>query len=211
MKYTEPIQYDKYTEVTYTQYNQGLWLKRIRFLAGIIVLPFLYPLILAAKISDSIFRTISEILSIIPYAFGIIIRYEFYKHVLNHCGENVVIGFGTVFFYKNISIGNNVLIGVYNIIHYCDFGDDVLIGDKCTFLSGRKYHNFDRTDIPIAYQGGKIKRIKIGNDTWIGSNAIIMESVGEGCVIGAGSVVTKEVEPYSICAGNPATVIRKRK
>jgi len=196
MKYTEPIQYDKYTDVTYTQYNQGLWLKRIRFLAGIIVLPFLYPLILAAKISDSIFRTISEILSIIPYAFGIIIRYEFYKHVLNHCGENVVIGFGTVFFYKNISIGNNVLIGVYNIIHYCDFGDDVLIGDKCTFLSGRKYHNL---------------RIKIGSDTWIGSNAIIMESVGEGCVIGAGSVVTKEVEPYSICAGNPATVIRKRK
>jgi len=43
------------------------------------------------------------------------------------------------------------------------------------------------------------------------ANAIIMESIGEGCVIGAGSVVTKEVEPYSICAGNPATVIRKRK
>lgn len=52
----------------------------------------------------------------------------------------------------------------------------------------------------------------IGNDVWIGSEAIIMPgvSVGNGAVIGARAVVTRDVEPYSIIGGNPAKVIRKR-
>jgi Acetyltransferase (isoleucine patch superfamily) len=54
--------------------------------------------------------------------------------------------------------------------------------------------------------------IAIGNDCWIGANALIMQGVtiGDGAIIGAGSVVTKDVEPYSIYCGNPAKQIRKR-
>lgn len=56
------------------------------------------------------------------------------------------------------------------------------------------------------------KETKIGNDVWIGNSALIMQgiTVGDGAVIGAGSIVTKDVEPYTIVAGNPARVIRKR-
>ena len=52
----------------------------------------------------------------------------------------------------------------------------------------------------------------IGNDVWIGNRAMILQGVtiGDGAVIGAGAVVTKDVEPYTIVAGNPARVIRKR-
>lgn len=58
--------------------------------------------------------------------------------------------------------------------------------------------------------GGKDYCIRIDNDVWIGAGAIIMNGVhlGEGCVIGAGSVVTKDVPPYTIVAGNPARVVR---
>jgi len=55
--------------------------------------------------------------------------------------------------------------------------------------------------------------LNIGHDVWIGSDVIILPSVkkiGNGAIIGAGSIVTKDVEPYSIVVGNPATVKRKR-
>ena len=54
--------------------------------------------------------------------------------------------------------------------------------------------------------------MEIGNDVWIGMNAMILSGVkiGDGAVVGAGSVVTKDVEPYAVVAGNPAREIRKR-
>lgn len=56
------------------------------------------------------------------------------------------------------------------------------------------------------------KTTTIGNDVWVGNRAMILQGVtiGDGAVVGAGSVVTKDVEPYTIVAGNPAKVIRKR-
>jgi len=211
MKIWGEVRNDRYTEVDYVQFAQPKSIKLLWKVGGIICLPIVYTLVLLAKASEYIFRTISELLSLLPFALGVIVRYEFYRRILCSCGENVIIGFGTVFYYRDISIGNNVLIGMYNTIHYCDFGNDVLTAEGCRFLSGSKYHNFDRVDIPMNRQGGQLKRIRIGDDTWIGANSVVMESVGEGCVIGAGAVVTKEVEPYSICVGNPARVIRKRR
>jgi acetyltransferase-like isoleucine patch superfamily enzyme len=54
--------------------------------------------------------------------------------------------------------------------------------------------------------------VAIGNDCWIGANTLILQGVtiGDGVIIGAGSIVTKDVEPYTICCGNPAKPIRKR-
>jgi acetyltransferase-like isoleucine patch superfamily enzyme len=52
--------------------------------------------------------------------------------------------------------------------------------------------------------------VTIGEDTWVGNCAIIMANIGKKCIIGAGSVVTKDIEDYSIVVGNPAKVIRKR-
>jgi len=54
--------------------------------------------------------------------------------------------------------------------------------------------------------------ITVGNDVWIGSRAIILSGVkiGDGAVVGAGSVVSKNVEPYAVVAGNPAKLIRHR-
>ncbi len=141
---------------------------------------------------------------------GTILRYEFYRFSLRRCGRNVMIGFGTVFIYRDIEIGDNVLIGMYNIVHHCDFGSYVLTAEGCRFLSGSQYHNFERLDVPMALQGGRIKRITVGDDCWIGANAVVMESLGTGSVVGAGSVVTAPVEPHSIVAGVPAKLVRKR-
>lgn len=56
-------------------------------------------------------------------------------------------------------------------------------------------------------------RITIGNDVWIGHNAIIVSScshIGDGAIIGAGAVVTKNIPPYAIVVGNPGKIVRYR-
>ncbi len=103
----------------------------------------------------------------------------------------------------------------------------VRFGNYCSVASEvrifRANHPTDRfTMHPLLYNPSmgyvsedKLSRphLEIGHDVWIGANAIILPgvmSVGSGSVIGAGSVVTKDVEPYTIVAGNPARVIGRR-
>lgn len=79
---------------------------------------------------------------------------------------------------------------------------------------GYTYHQGDplfRNIFPVVDEKEKFQ-IVIGNDVWIASHVLIMGGVkiGDGAIIGAGAVVVKDVEPYSIVAGNPAKLIRKR-
>ena len=74
-------------------------------------------------------------------------------------------------------------------------------------------HNFDKLDVPIKNQGVTKLKTVIGNDVWIGANVSIMAGVniGDGCVIAAGAVVTKDIPAHSIVGGVPAKVIKNRK
>ena len=201
---------NEYVDIDYLQFTASNKFQKIQALIGILFWPVILPLAFLAKQSDILFRTFSEFLSVIPYFPGVILRYEFYRFSLRKCGKNVLIEFGTVFIYPDIEIGDNVLIGRFNIIHHCDFGDYVLVGERCTFLSGSKQHNYSDTSVPIALQGGQKKRIRISRDCWIGSQSVVMESVSSGSIVAAGSIVQKPVEEMSIVAGVPAKLIRQR-
>jgi acetyltransferase-like isoleucine patch superfamily enzyme len=137
-------------------------------------------------------------------------RSEFYRRTLRSCGENVQFGFGTILNYSDISIGNHVSFGRYNNLGLVDFGDHVLVASQCSFLSGRHTHNFSDGEKPIHMQETNRIRITVGRDVWVGRGVIVMSSVGDGVVIGAGSVVTKPVEGHTVVAGNPARELRKR-
>jgi acetyltransferase-like isoleucine patch superfamily enzyme len=201
----------EYREIRYLQFNKSRAFRVCERIAGVLTWPLLWPIAMLARRSDILFRTISELLSIVPYLFGIIARYEFYRFALLGVGENVQIEFGVVFIEREVSIGSNVLIGRYCIVHHCDFGDFVLVGERCTFLSGSRQHSFKRQDTPMALQGGQKKKIYIGQDCWIGSHAIIMEDVAGSSIVAAGAVVTKSVSAGDIVGGNPATVIGQRR
>ena len=74
-------------------------------------------------------------------------------------------------------------------------------------------HRFSRTDIPIQEQGDEEPRaVVIGDDVWMGARAMVMPGVriGNGCVVAAGSVVTKDVPDLSVVAGVPAKVVSTR-
>lgn len=210
MKYKAKLGEEDYVAVEYYQYNHGKLFSVIWKVGCIFCFPILVPIILISKISDGAFKACSELLSILPSALGYIFRYVFYKFSMKHLGKNVFIDFGTIFYYPNISIGNNVTFGIGNIIQHCDFGNNVLVGDGCRFVGGTKKHNFQRTDIPICFQNGKIKQIRVSDDTWIDSSCVIMCCIGKGCVVKAGSVVREKPPPYSTCEGNPSRIIGNR-
>lgn len=90
-------------------------------------------------------------------------------------------------------------------------GDDVRISHHVSLIASS--HHFERTDIPIWQQGLYGKGITIGDDVLIGAGARILDGVtiGRGAIVGSGSVVTSDVLPYTIVAGNPAILIRRRK
>jgi acetyltransferase-like isoleucine patch superfamily enzyme len=140
----------------------------------------------------------------------VIARGEFYRFSLRRCGKNIVIEFGTVFLYRDVTVGDNVDVGRYVVIHHCDLGNYALVGEGSKLLSGSKQHNFERTDIPIALQGGKKKRISVGDDCWIGANSVVMDDLGRGSIVGAGAVVTKPVADFTIVVGNPARPVAQR-
>ncbi|MBJ7518894.1 MAG: acyltransferase [Solirubrobacteraceae bacterium] len=93
--------------------------------------------------------------------------------------------------------------------------DLVEIGDHCMFANGSfitdANHRFSDLTMPITWQGFESKGpTRIGDNVWAGANVVITSGVtiGERCVIGANSVVTADLPPYSIAAGAPARVLR---
>lgn len=107
--------------------------------------------------------------------------------------DNTVIGhFSHIIANKEVTIQRNVLIA-----------DKVFISD-CT-------HDYINVKIPIINQGiSFIKPVIIGEDSWIGENVSICgASIGKHCVIGANSVVTKDIPDYCVAVGSPAKIIKK--
>jgi len=204
------IEYGRYSDVDYLQFRSPRSIEIARAVAGVLTWPVVWPLAMLSRTSDMLFRTVSELLSLIPYVFGVVARAEFYRFALTHCGRNVVIEFGAMFIYRDIAIGDNVTINRYSIIHHCDIGSYALVGEHAVLLSGSRQHDIDRTDVPMALQRGRKKRIALGDDCWIGAHAVVMEDVGRGAVVGAGAIVNKPVPEFMIAVGNPARPIRRR-
>ena len=129
--------------------------------------------------------------------------------MLESCGKKVNIEKNAVFSAK-VSLGSRFGIGINARINgRCVIGYDVMMGTGCVIIT--RNHRHDRTDIPMMDQGFEEERpVFVGNDVWLGDRVIILPGVhiGDGCIIGAGSVVTRDIPPYSIAVGSPAKVIK---
>lgn len=112
----------------------------------------------------------------------------------------------------DIEIGNNTLIGLRNtLIGPIKIGNNVILAQNIV-LSGLN-HGYKDLNLPIREQKVNTKEIIIDDDSWIGANSTIVAGVhiGKHAIVAGGSVVTKDVPPYTIVAGNPAKVIKEIK
>jgi len=118
-------------------------------------------------------------------------------------GGTIVVDYSSSFnmnVHINADIGGKIEIG-----KYCLIGPNVLVRTA--------NHIYDDISIPIFKQGHSYKDITIGDDVWLGAKAIILAGVkiGSGAIVGAGSVVSKDVPENAVVVGNPAKVIKLRK
>ncbi len=107
----------------------------------------------------------------------------------------------------NSNIGPFAYIGCSGMI---TIGSNVMISPRVSIYA--ENHNFSRTDISMKEQGVTREDVVIEDNCWIAANSIVLAGVtiGKGSIVAAGSVVTKDVPPYSIVAGSPARVIKSR-
>lgn len=120
--------------------------------------------------------------------------------VLRDLGEGLVIG-------NNVGIAQGCFIQVRGKV---EIGSNIMFGPNVSIFS--ENHQISSRDKLLIDQATKREGVRIEDDVWIGTRSIILDgvTVGRGSVVGAGSIVTKDIPPYSIVAGAPAKVIRTR-
>jgi acetyltransferase-like isoleucine patch superfamily enzyme len=132
-----------------------------------------------------------------------------------------------------VESGSSVYSSSFGRYSFCGYDCDLYFAEVGSFTSigsrvivGSPSHPMDWVGMsPVFYKGrdsirtkfsvfslGDVAKTSIGHDVWIGNSAIILSGVriGNGAIVGAGAVVTKDVPPYGIVAGNPAKLIRYR-
>lgn len=190
------------------------------------------------KILKLLFQIYISILSSIPTEIGKRLRYIAYKPLFKRVNGYVSIDSGvTILGFENIELGNNVTFMKNSYIYAHDEGvlkignnftmnsnsqlgasfGKIIIGNDCAIAPNcvlrAANHTFDNPDIPFREQGHRYGEITIEDDVWISSNCVITANtrIGKSSIIAAGSVVTKDVEPYAVMGGIPAKIIKKRK
>jgi acetyltransferase-like isoleucine patch superfamily enzyme len=131
-------------------------------------------------------------------------------------GDGVLISRGCIVSGKDgpLAIGPRASIGAGCVMYAStrlEIGADTMLAAQC-YVGGGRYTVYGRTDVPIAEQPEPRSGVVIGDDCWLGAGVIVIDGVniGRGSVVAAGSVVTEDVEDYSVVAGAPARRIGSR-
>ncbi|MDQ7060708.1 MAG: acyltransferase [Sulfurimonas sp.] len=172
-----------------------------------------------------------------PTELGKKLRYIAYKPLFKKSGKFSIDTGVTILGFENIELGSNVSFMKNSYVYAHDGGGlvignnftmnsnsqlgasfgKIVIGDDCAIAPNcvlrASNHTFDNPDIPFREQGHTYGEIIIEDDVWVSSNCVITANttIEKSSIIGAGSVVTKDVKPYSVMGGVPAKLIKKRK
>ncbi len=158
------------------------------------------------------FEYVYALVGDLPGHLGIAARRRLMSRRFGRCGRGLLILTGAHFRNPHkIECGDEVLIGSNVVIQAgggLTLADHVMLGPGVHIWT--QNHKFDDLETPVAYQGYEYAPVSLGQDCWVGTNAIIMPGVTlpRGCVVAAGAVVgVKQYKEFSIIMGNPARVI----
>ena len=192
--------------------NSDLLKSLFNFAAVVVVVPALVSFAVRSRIlgRDRALQGSSQAWSLIPGLLGQYLRRAFYRHSLREFGAGAVVEFGTVLSKADCEIGDHVYIGPYCHLGLVTIGEGALIAAGAHIPSGSQTHGMSRVDIPIRNQEGELRRVQIGSDAWVGSNAVVMANIGERSVVAAGAVVVEPVPANTVVGGVPARTLKLR-
>jgi acetyltransferase-like isoleucine patch superfamily enzyme len=176
---------------------------------------------------------IKRIISAIIFRLLYSKRFKHYGKKTSLISPLNVIGYNNIKLYNNVYIGYKCLLAAMPLTGECEclleigsgtnignfnhifatkmikIGNNVLTADK-VYISDNS-HNYENVSIPIKQQSIKqLNTVEIGDGTWIGENVCILGAkIGKNCVIGANSIVTKDIPDYSVAVGSPAKIIKR--
>ncbi len=141
---------------------------------------------------------------------GLAARGWLYRKLIPRCGARFKLApLVNIYNPTRVTLGRDVYIGYCSYIGDGDItlGDEVVIGPFCSVTGGNHLFRNDS----VRFGGYDYKPVRIGKGSWLGANVNVLAGVtiGSGCLIAAGSVVTKDIPDNSIAAGAPAKVIAK--
>lgn len=162
------------------------------------------------KLYKMLLTTVGSVLPVSYHPFGKLgksFRGWCARHIAKEASKNILIEKGAVI-QENVILKESACVGVN-----CSIGPETIIGKsvmmapECLIYTVNK--KFDK-DLKRFAGYEEIKPVIIGDYCWLGARVIILPGVhiGEGCVIGAGAVVTKDMPPYHVVAGNPARAVK---
>ena len=184
------------------------WIVRLMHL---LTWPFALPSMAAYRLagSERVFQSCAMLLSLVPGRPGQYLRASFYLQTLKESSPDLAVGFASWFAHPAATVGRGVVIGSFSIVGTAMLADHVIIASRVSILSGKYQHGgpFQAANAAAA-QPPTYEAVRIGRGSWLGEGSIVMADVGEGCIVSAGSVVTKPMPSRSTAVGNPARFIK---
>lgn len=147
----------------------------------------------------------------LPGVLGRFVRVAYYHQSLAHCDLSAQFAYGSVVTKDTARIGAEVYVGLYSSVGFADIGENTVLANYVSILSGGRQHNFTDPDTPIFAGNDVFSEIKIGTNTFFGDKATVMADVGSASIIGAGAVVVSAIPDYAVAVGIPAKVVKDRR
>jgi virginiamycin A acetyltransferase len=157
---------------------------------------------------EAVFAFWAQLFAMLPGRPGMYLRRGFYRLTLESCDPRCYIGFGAICSHRDVRIERDVYVGTYSLIGSAWLHERCLIGSRASLLSGGALHELGPDSRWTPTNLRRLRQIHIGPDTWIGEAAVVFADVGAGALVAAGAVVSTNVAPCIVVAGNPARFVR---
>jgi acetyltransferase-like isoleucine patch superfamily enzyme len=159
--------------------------------------------------NEGLFTFWAQTFALVPGLPGVFLRRAFYRLTLEKCARNFFIGFGALFSHRQVIIEEDVFVGTYALVGSAWLRRGCLIGSRSSIVSGGAIHALDAELRWMPSDLRQLRRIVVGEHSWIGEASLILADVGRSAMVAAGSVVSTAVPPGILVAGNPSRFVRR--